>query len=89
MKEILTDVQIFGGDDRIEALTTKVKGGDSLKFGDINVKVHFTPCHTTGSVLSISKFPGHVLYEVSDSNDKEAAPSLFTGDTLFIGGCGR
>lgn len=41
------------------------------------MKVHFTPCHTAG----------HVLYEVNDN--KGSTPSLFTGDTLFVAGCGR
>ena len=36
----------------------------------------FTPCHTTG----------HICYFFSGGGD---TPSVFTGDTLFLGGCGR
>jgi len=78
--EMLTKVpgiDIVGGEDRVTAVTKIVKGGDTFNVGSLNVKVHFTPCHTKG----------HVLYEVSDPSQGPAA--LFTGDTLFIGGCGR
>eukprot|EP01098_Paradermamoeba_levis_P012123 TRINITY_DN5248_c0_g1_i1.p1 TRINITY_DN5248_c0_g1~~TRINITY_DN5248_c0_g1_i1.p1 ORF type:complete len:259 (-),score=79.56 TRINITY_DN5248_c0_g1_i1:127-903(-) len=67
---------VVGGDDRIPALNKKVTGGDKFKVGSIEVKVLFTPCHTSG----------HVLYYVEHPN---SSPVLFTGDTLFIGGCGR
>jgi len=70
------DIQIFGGDDRIPALTKKVTDGDTIQVGNINVNVFFTPCHTTG----------HVLYLAKQGNE---VGSLFTGDTLFVGGCGR
>ena len=36
----------------------------------------FTPCHTTG----------HICYFFTGGGD---TPSVFTGDTLFLGGCGR
>ncbi|XP_049817584.1 hydroxyacylglutathione hydrolase, mitochondrial isoform X2 [Aethina tumida] len=69
-------LQVFGGDDRIGALTNKVKHGDKFTIGDINVECLYTPCHTTG----------HICYYVTHSNE---TPAVFTGDTLFIGGCGR
>lgn len=70
-------VEVVGGDDRIPAMNKKVKDGDSFKVGNISIKVFFTPCHTSG----------HVLYLAHQ--DGEEAGSLFTGDTLFVGGCGR
>jgi len=73
---IFPGIQVIGGDDRIPALTKKVGDGDHFEIGNIAVKVFFTPCHTSG----------HVLYLVKQGNE---AASLFTGDTLFIGGCGR
>ena len=36
-----------------------------------------TPCHTSG----------HICYFVT--SDKQEDKAVFTGDTLFIGGCGR
>jgi len=69
-------IEVYGGDDRIPAITKKVGDGDSLEVGSIKIKVFFTPCHTSG----------HVLYLAKQGDE---AGSLFTGDTLFIGGCGR
>merc|ERR1712087_82962 len=37
----------------------------------------FTPCHTSG----------HICYFVTGPSGEE--PAVFTGDTLFIGGCGK
>lgn len=43
----------------------------------MNVKCLFTPCHTTG----------HICYYVTGLTN--TTPCVFTGDTLFISGCGR
>jgi len=72
----LKGLEVYGGDDRIPALSKKVTGDDTFSIGNLKVKVFFTPCHTAG----------HVLYLVDDGKSPQA---LFTGDTLFIGGCGR
>ncbi|KAK5640857.1 hypothetical protein RI129_009404 [Pyrocoelia pectoralis] len=69
-------LQIFGGDQRINALTNRVKHGDKFMIGDINVECLYTPCHTTG----------HICYYLTAEGQ---TPAVFTGDTLFIGGCGR
>ncbi|KAI5797048.1 glyoxylase [Pyronema domesticum] len=47
----------------------------TFKVGELVVKALHTPCHTQDSIC----------YYVEDGNDK----AVFTGDTLFIGGCGR
>jgi len=75
--EEIAGLEVYGGDDRIPALTKKVKD-ETFNVGNLKVKVFFTPCHTSG----------HVLYLV-ESHDDRAPKALFTGDTLFIGGCGR
>uniref|UniRef100_A0A0R3S212 hydroxyacylglutathione hydrolase n=1 Tax=Elaeophora elaphi TaxID=1147741 RepID=A0A0R3S212_9BILA len=67
---------IYGGDDRIAGITNKVRDGDIFKIGELDVKCLYTPCHTTGSIC----------YYVTDANGDKV---VFTGDTLFIGGCGR
>jgi hydroxyacylglutathione hydrolase len=46
-----------------------------LRLGDINIEVIATPGHTKDSVC----------YYVTSHQDK----MVFTGDTLFVGGCGR
>jgi hydroxyacylglutathione hydrolase len=70
-------LQVYGGDDRIPALTHKVQHDDLFTIGSLNVRCLFTPCHTTG----------HICYFVESNDDKKLA--VFTGDTLFIAGCGR
>lgn len=66
---------VLGGDDRIDGVTRKVQHGDTLTVGGLNIECLFTPCHTTG----------HICYYVTKDTDK----AVFTGDTLFLGGCGR
>ncbi|PVD31105.1 hypothetical protein C0Q70_10383 [Pomacea canaliculata] len=70
-------VPVYGGDDRIGALTKKVSEGDRFKIGSLDVECLFTPCHTSG----------HICYLVKDSSGTQ--PAVFTGDTLFVAGCGK
>ncbi|XP_063915998.1 hydroxyacylglutathione hydrolase, mitochondrial isoform X2 [Zophobas morio] len=76
VKKSKNALQVFGGDKRIGALTNLVKHGDKFSIGDINVECLFTPCHTTG----------HICYYVNAGGQP---PAVFTGDTLFVAGCGR
>lgn len=71
-------LKVVGGDDRIGALTQKVSHGDSFTVGSLKIECLFTPCHTQG----------HICYNVT-SDDPEHKPAVFTGDTLFLGGCGK
>lgn len=57
---------MYGGDDRIGALTRKVGHGDELKIGQLNVRCLFTPCHTSGHICYLVESPGH-------------DPAVFTG----------
>ncbi|KAL8590650.1 hypothetical protein ACOMHN_067810, partial [Nucella lapillus] len=68
---------VYGGDDRIGALTNKVTDNDTFKVGSLEVKCLFTPCHTNG----------HICYFVTGESGQQ--PAVFTGDTLFVGGCGK
>ncbi|KAF8561992.1 hypothetical protein P879_07470 [Paragonimus westermani] len=73
------NICVFGGDKRIDALTNLVSDGETIKLGgNLDVKCLTTPCHTTG----------HVCYYVTEAEDKSGGV-VFTGDTLFLGGCGR
>ncbi|CUS14019.1 unnamed protein product, partial [Tuber aestivum] len=68
-------LQVLGGKD-CEGVTRELADQESFKIGEgITVKSLHTPCHTQDSIC----------YYVEDSGDKAA----FTGDTLFIAGCGR
>ncbi|XP_076629118.1 hydroxyacylglutathione hydrolase, mitochondrial-like isoform X2 [Colletes latitarsis] len=74
--KMFDNLQVYGGDDRIEALTHKVKHDDSFNIGELKVQCLGTPCHTRG----------HICYYITGNQDP---PAVFTGDTLFAGGCGR
>lgn len=65
---------IIGGKD-CEGVTQTPKHGEVFKIGDISVRAVHTPCHTQDSIC----------YYMEDSTGK----AVFTGDTLFISGCGR
>lgn len=64
-------LEVYGGDDRIGALTQKVAHGDALKIGALNVKCLETPCHTSG----------HICYFVEGPN-AEDTPLVFTGQKI-------
>jgi len=69
---------IYGGSRKSPAVTNIVKDGDTLTIGnDIKVKCMATPCHTQDSIC----------YYVEDSTRDQRG--VFTGDTLFVAGCGR
>mmetsp|Transcript_36984 Transcript_36984/g.58180 ORF Transcript_36984/g.58180 Transcript_36984/m.58180 type:complete len:264 (-) Transcript_36984:122-913(-) len=69
-------VEIYGGSERVEAVTKILKEGDVVQVGGIKVTSRLVPCHTTD----------HLLFFCEESGE---TPLVFTGDTLFIGGCGR
>ena len=59
--------------DRTPAITNLVDEGDTIRIGQHQGRFLFIPCHTNGHIAL--HFP----------NEK----AVFTGDTLFIAGCGR
>ncbi|KAI0514458.1 Las1-domain-containing protein [Xylaria bambusicola] len=68
------DLPIIGGKN-CEAVTKTPGDGESWSIGSIAVKGVYTPCHTQDSIC----------WFMQDGDDK----AVFTGDTLFHGGCGR
>jgi hydroxyacylglutathione hydrolase len=64
---------VYGVDQRIPGLTDRVDDGSTVRVGNLSARVLFIPAHTTG----------HIAYYF----DRDRA--VFTGDTLFAGGCGR
>ena len=58
---------------RIPGCTREVHEGEVVRIGRLEVRIIFIPAHTSG----------HVAYHF------EREHSVFTGDTLFAGGCGR
>jgi len=69
-------VEVFGcGDDaeRIPGITRLLRDGEEFQLGTLRGRAIFIPAHTSG----------HLAYYFSE------AGAVFTGDTLFAGGCGR
>ena len=58
---------------RIPAQTDPIDDGDTVEVGSLRGRVIGIPAHTSG----------HIAYHFPDLN------AVFTGDTLFIAGCGR
>lgn len=74
-----TGCQVIGPDDtRVPGLDRAVADGDNITFGSSTVEVIATPGHTRSDVC----------YYMPPSPDDRPG-TVWTGDTLFIGGCGR
>jgi hydroxyacylglutathione hydrolase len=69
----LTVYGYAGEAHRIPGCTTEIREGDSIAIGAVGARVIFIPAHTSG----------HLAYYF------ERERAVFTGDTLFVGGCGR
>ena len=58
---------------RLPGMTNGLEEGDSIRVGNETARILFIPAHTSG----------HIAYVFDD------AKAIFSGDTLFAGGCGR
>ena len=63
---------------RIPGISKLLDDGDTFEVGTLRITTRHVPGHTLGAVT----------YVVSDPSTKEPAWA-FTGDTLFLAGCGR
>ena len=70
---------VYGQRASTEFPTLKVKDGDKLDLGTIELTFMETPGHTPEGITILAK----------DREDAEAPLKMFTGDTLFIGDVGR
>lgn len=79
IKKLVPNIRVYGGsEDNVQGQTDKLHDGGEVALGDsIKIRAMHTPCHTKG----------HICYFITDG--KGGDPAVFTGDTLFIGGCGR
>lgn len=69
-------LRIYGSADdapKIPGITDRLRDGDAVRIGSLAGRVILIPAHTSG----------HVAYHFADQQ------TVFTGDTLFAGGCGR
>lgn len=80
MQGMYPEANVYGGDPRIQSLTKQIEHGEVIRLGALKIDCLATPCHTRG----------HFCYYVtSDEDGANKEKIVFTGDTLFIGGCGR
>lgn len=79
LKQLVPDIKVYGGSiDNVQGCTDKVENGDKISLGaEIKILCLHTPCHTKG----------HISYYLTGKEEED--PAVFTGDTLFIGGCGK
>uniref|UniRef100_A0A0E0GLX9 hydroxyacylglutathione hydrolase n=1 Tax=Oryza nivara TaxID=4536 RepID=A0A0E0GLX9_ORYNI len=79
MAQSVPGIKVYGGSlDNVKGCTDQVENGTKLSLGkDIEILCLHTPCHTKG----------HISYYVTSKEEED--PAVFTGDTLFIAGCGR
>lgn len=74
LRQFRVEVYGFKGDGhRIPGCTREVGDGETIGVGNLAAQVLYIPAHTSG----------HVAYYFP------AEAAVFTGDTLFAGGCGR
>ncbi|KAL2023922.1 hypothetical protein VTK56DRAFT_699 [Thermocarpiscus australiensis] len=74
LAELGQPLEVIGGKD-CKKVTKTPKHGETFNIGSITVKALHTPCHTQDSIC----------WFMQDGDDK----AVFTGDTLFHGGCGK
>jgi hydroxyacylglutathione hydrolase len=72
--QALPGLRVYGGArDEVLGCTHPVRDRDVIELGGLRIEVIDAPGHTVGSVMFMLHAP---------------QPALFTGDTLFCGGCG-
>ena len=70
---------VYGHKANTQFSTHKIKDGDELKVGKINLKFMETPGHTPEGITILAE----------NTEDPDAPVKMFTGDALFIGDVGR
>ncbi|PPD85222.1 hypothetical protein GOBAR_DD17821 [Gossypium barbadense] len=79
IKQLVPGIKVYGGSlDNVRGCTHQLQNGDTLSLGShLNILALHTPCHTKG----------HISYYITGKDGED--PAVFTGDTLFIAGCGK
>jgi len=77
IEEILADksIDVYGPNNNIDSINIKVSNESKINLLGIEFEVIEIPGHTLDHIAYYAKNDGH--------------PILFSGDTLFAGGCGR
>ncbi|CAG01852.1 unnamed protein product, partial [Tetraodon nigroviridis] len=78
LKKLHTSCRVYGSaTDNIPGLTHPLSHRDSIAFGRLHFEALFTPGHTVG----------HMIY-LLDGRTVGSPSSLFSGDLVFLSGCG-
>ncbi|GMR37034.1 hypothetical protein PMAYCL1PPCAC_07229 [Pristionchus mayeri] len=75
LRALIPSIRIYGGDERVEEMDRKVVHEERIEECGLQIRCLSTPCHTRG----------HICYAVTSGEEKV----VFTGDTLFVAGCGK
>jgi hydroxyacylglutathione hydrolase len=78
LQKLIPNLKVYG-ETNVKALTHHLQGGEQFNVGSLKITAHVTPYHTKG----------HICYEIIDEEKSNEPSSLFTGDTLFLAGCGK
>ncbi|KAK7109975.1 probable hydrolase PNKD [Littorina saxatilis] len=79
MRQHYPNIRVYGsGSDHVHDITHPLQAGETLEFGGLKFNTMITPGHTTG----------HMVY-ILDGSPYGVGDSIFSGDLLFLAGCGR
>ncbi|RXM99296.1 putative hydrolase PNKD [Acipenser ruthenus] len=79
LKRLHSSCRVYGNAmDNIPGLTNPLSDKDSIEIGRLRFQAFFTPGHTVG----------HMVY-LLDGKSIDGPSSLFSGDLVFLSGCGR
>ncbi|CAN0499790.1 unnamed protein product, partial [Ectocarpus sp. 8 AP-2014] len=90
MKKLIPGLEVVSSayEEGVPAMTLALKDREEYALGSLTVRALHTPCHTRGHVLFFVTSPAAAA-GAGEGGDGAAAPLVFSGDTLFVGGCGR
>eukprot|EP00375_Theileria_parva_P003138 XP_765819.1 hydroxyacyl glutathione hydrolase [Theileria parva strain Muguga] len=80
IKKLVPDIQVVGSSyEDTPGVTLPVKHQQTIPFGSLVIECLKASCHTMG----------HIMYYIYHPTNPNLQPLLFSGDTLFVCGCGR
>lgn len=84
---------VSGAHDNIQGTTIPYKDNGTLDINEIRINVFQSPCHTRGAVMYYLEDQENSSkqndWSMNKEDHTECYRCVFTGDTHFIGGCGR